>query len=312
MKKGNILFVSLICVASLAGSAFCADAQNKKIEKDILVNANESVKSLSKVLSQEKNQQDLADSLGQVGAKLNKVKHQYTAVAGDIEGIFSTIKEIASRANQGGRSDFVAQNLITPFERDLSPALITLKSKNTAAFYATMNIIDTKYNTRYGSVSLSFLLNEVNGYMPQASAIKDKDGLINSLNAEPYQDAIKMLNYLQKNETANSQIVQSVRKDFEDVIGMYGAKADNESFWGQNLENSLETFEKNLRNLKASNKKLFESIVGIINRQYTTENGTASIADMVLEVNSIFGNLPKSAQVKDPQEILISMDAYTK
>lgn len=310
MNKKNIFFVSLMCIAALAGNGFCAKVQDnfKELKTNIAAFAKEDVKALGDVLRQEQQQSEVLD---QVGAKLAKVKQQYPDSTKTIDAVFFAIKDLISR--RGATPEFYAQNLITPLERDLSPALIDLRNQNSGAFYATMSVIDVKYPTQHGAQSISYLLDFVNGYLPSASSeIRDTDNLLDSLQADSYKDALIMLKYLQKQNPAGASTVKGVVEQFTWLISAFGGSKSNESFYGQNLEGALENLESNLRNIKSKDKVLFNSITGVINRKYTTKNGTSSIKGMVGEVDCIFQNLPPSAWVQDPEKILVSLDAYEK
>lgn len=310
MKKGNIFFVSLVCIAALAGNAFCAKAQDemKEIKASIAAFAGEDIKPLA----EEINKQDPNGIMEQVSTKLEKVKKEYPASAGEINNVFAAIKELSSRRSD--RLDFLAQNYVTPLERDLSPALIALKNQNTGAFYATMNVIDVVYPTQRGNSSLSNVLEFVNGYLPsENSQIRDTDNLIDSLTAEPYSDALWLFGYLQKQESA-LQTASFVEENFKCVVGRYNSKEDfGSKVWAQNAEGCLEDFESILANIKVLNPSLYDKVIGIMNRKYLAITGKKlSIAEMKDKVNEKLKNyiLADTGLVQDPRGILASMTAY--
>lgn len=312
MKKSNILLVAIIiCFSTLTGSAFGAGIQDKQ---NILAYSSEMANALNEVLTKNKDYQDIKiDTLNQIEIKLAKVKQQYPSASGEITAVSNAIKITLDRLAQGGAPEFVAQNLIDPLESRLSPALIGLKNKDSNAFCATMNIIDIKYPTyHYSSKSLSQILTMVDSYMPEISQINDREGLIYSLTADSLKDAMFMLDLLKRDNPSSQVTIQDIKEELSRLVEVFGNSKSNESFYGQNLEGALETLERTLSNLKVSNEKLFNSIIGTIDRQYNTKNGKATIADMVLEVNEIFQNLPPTALVKDPQHILGDMNAYLK
>lgn len=314
MKKGNIFFVSLVCIATLAGNAFCADkGNNTELRINSIIVDQESMQNLNKVLNEEKNQQVVNSVLEQVSAKLAKVKKQYPASAGDIDRAFAAIQEIVSRGG-GGRLDFLAQNYVTPLEGDLSPALIALKNQNTGAFYATMNIIDVVYPTQRGNSSLSNVLDFVNGYLPfDNSKIKDTDNLIDSLTANPYGDALWLFKYLEKNEPDVQRTTSMVEEKFKCILSRYNSKDFGSKFWAQNAEGCLEDFESILSTIKVLNPRLYGKVIGIMNRKYSAANGKMlSIAEMKDKVNATLKNyiVADTGLVQDPRGILDSMTAY--
>jgi len=313
MKKGNIFFVSLVCIAALAGNAFCADKNNNTESKiNSIIVDQEEMQNLNKVLNEEKNQQVSNSVLEQVSAKLAKVKKQYPASAGDIDRAFAAIQEIVSRGG-GGRLDFLAQNYVTPLEGDLSPALVSLKNQNTGAFYATMNIIDVVYPTQRGNSSLSNVLDFVNGYLPfDNSKIKDTDNLIDSLTAEPYSDALWLFGYFQKQEPT-LQTPSIIEKNFKCVVSRYNSKDFGSKVWAQNAEGCLEDFENILATIKILKPSLYDKVIGIMNRKYLASNGKRlSIAEMKNLVNATLKNyiVADTGLVQDPRGILDSMTAY--
>jgi hypothetical protein len=312
MKKGNILFVSLICIAALTGNAFCAKVQDemKEIKASIAAFAGEDIKTLA----EEINQQDPNGIMEQVSAKLEKVKKEYPASAGEINNVFAAIKELSSRRSD--RLDFLAQNYVTPLERDLSPALIALKNQNTGAFYATMSVIDVEIPTQRGYRSLSSILDFVNGYLPfEGSQIRDTDNLIDSLGAQPYQDALWLFGYLQKNEPDVKQTTGIIEEKFKCVLRHYNSQDFGSKVWAQNAEGCLEDFEYVLSTIKVLNPRLYGKVLGIMNRKYPATNGKKlSIAEMKDKVNESLRNyiLADTGLVQDPHGILSSMDAYSK
>ena len=313
MKKGNIFFVSLVCIAALAGNAFCADRDNNtELNINSIIVDQESMQNLNKVLNEEKNQQVANSVLEQVAVKLAKVKKQYPDSARAIDNVFNAIKEISTRSG-GGRLDFLAQNYVTPLEGDLSPALISLKNQNTGAFYATMSIIDVVYPTQRGNSSLSNVLDFVNGYLPfESSQIKDIDYLIDSLTAESYSDALWLFGYLKKQDPA-VQSAALVEENFKCVVGRYNSNDFGSKVWAQNIEGCLEDFESMLANIKVLNPKLYDKVFGIMNRKYLASNGKKlSIAEMKDFVNEKLKNyiLADTGLVQDPRGILASMTAY--
>ena len=314
MKKTNIIFVSLVMVAAFAGNGFSATLKDnaKELKTDIIAFAKEDFEVMKNALIQEQQQ---ADVLEQVGAKLAKVKKQYPDSARAIDNVFSAIKEISTRSG-GGRLDFLAQNYVTPLEGDLSPALISLKNQNTGAFYATMSIIDVVYPTQRGNSSLSNVLDFVNGYLPyEGSQIRDTDRLIESLSANPYGDALWLFSYLKRNESDVINTTSMIEENFKCVLSRYNSKDFGSKVWAQNAEGCLEDFESILATVKVLNPRLYGKVIGIMNRKYSAANGKKlSIAEMKNFVNEKLKNyiVADTGLIQDPNGILESMDAYTK
>lgn len=310
MKKGNVVFVSFICVVALAGNAFCAKTQNntKELKTNIAAYVQEGSKALNSILSQE---QEQAEVLAQVEAKLAKVEKQYPESAKTIDAVFSAIKELIGRG--GTTPEFLAQNYITPLEADLSPALVSLQKQNTGAFYATMSIIDVVYPTQRGNASLSDIIDFVDGYIPfEGSRVRDTDYLIYSLTADPYKDALWLFDYLEKKEPEVKNTTEYVRQKFNCVINNYNGEYFGSKVWAQKTEGCLEDFESDLATVKVLNPRLYGKLVGIVNRKYNTKNRVSSIALMVKTVDETLKNyiVADTGLVQDPRGILESLNAY--
>ena len=305
MKKGNILFVSLVMIAALAGNGFCAKVQDnvKGLNLTVATFAQEDIDALSTALVLEQQQSEV---LEQVGAKLAKVKEQYPESANNIARVFDAVSEIIDRMNRGGTPEFLAQNLITPLEGYLSPALVSLQKKDTGAFYATMSIIDVLYPVRQGQYSLSQIVDIPDSYMPEASRIRDTDYLIDSLEANSYNDALWLFSYLGKKEPNYKQTISIIEERFKCVLSHYNSQDFGSKVWAQNVEGCLEDFESMLTTINALNPRLYGKVIGIMNRKYLASNGKKlSIAEM-----KDFVILADTGLVQDPRGILDSMTAY--
>ncbi len=314
MNKKNIFFVSLIFIGVLAGNAFCAKVQDnfKELKTNIASFAKEDVKVLGGVLQQEQQQ---AEVLDQVGAKLAKVKQQYPDSTKTIDAVFSAIKDLIAR--RGPTPEFYAQNLITPLERDLSPALINLRNQNTGAFYATMSVIDVVYSTQRGNASLSDIIDFVDGYLPfEGSRVKDTDYLIYSLTADSYNDAMTMFKYLKKTEPEYTNTIKYVEGYFQlsykgYKMGNDSDRVNNDLSWAEDASSPFWDLEYILSIQKTLNPRLYGKLTAIINRKYSTQTGTVSIAEMVTRINKVL-KMNNKKLIPDPSGILASLDAYGK
>jgi|GEM_PF-2014734 hypothetical protein len=318
MKKTNILFVSLVMVAALAGNAFCTKVQDnaKELKNSILFLAEEDSKILKTALSEENNKKNhnaVDPSFERIILKLAKVKRTFPNSAGSISAILGDIKEIISRLEIGGTGEFVSQNLLTPVE-SLSTHLVSLRKQDIVAFNATVGVIDTKYNVEGDSYSIYNFYEKTDRFLPSLVEIRDTDGLIRAMQADALSDVSNRLTQLQKEYPSQKHIglvkekIQYFAFNIEKLL-TYKNKED-----AQNFEGNLEDLESVLRELRETYSHLFDIVSSIINREYNTKTKSSySISTMVFKVNEIFSNagLPSTAEVYDPERILISMDAYS-
>ena len=130
------------------------------------------------------------------------------------------------------------------------------------------------------------------------------------MKADPIADVSNRLTKLAEEFPAQRKTIETIKEQILYVAYSLSKEFANQSHYGQNIENGLETLESMLRNLKAKDSKLYNIVVSIINREYFVKKRSESISDVVEMVNDIFSGLPASALVQDPQKILTSMTAY--
>ena len=316
MKKTNIIIVSLVFVAALAGNAFCAKVQDniKELKTGVLASfADEDLKAINEVLT-EKEQGQVDPSFERIILKLAKVKRAFPNSAGSISAILEDIRDIMSRIEFGGTGEFMSQNLITPVEK-LSSDLAKLKNQDIIAFNATRGVIDTKYNVKGKSYSISDFYDEADRFLPGMVQIRDIGGLVYSMKANALDDVSNRLSELKKEYPAAQKDIAFVTDNVTYmVLGLDKVLTYKSVFDAQNFENTLENLESILSSLKESNPHVYDIVYSIINREYNTKTkGSYSISTIVFKVNEIFkdAGLPSTTAVYDPKKILISMDAYS-
>lgn len=305
--KNNKTFVLLAVFALLGNAAFCADTLTKKAQQ--LSISKEIVKSVSDTLNTEKNNQQVDPALERVTLKVENLKKAFPNSANSISAVLGQIKEVIDRVNIGGSGEFRSQNMLEPLER-LSSTLIKLKKQDPIAFNATVGVIDVKYTTTQGLSSLSGFITLADSFLPSMVEINDQEGLIYAMKADSIADVSNRLTKLGNDFPANKKDIEFIKEQVLYVAYAVNKEFANQSHYGQNLENGLESLENLLRELKAKDSKVFDHVISIINREYVVKKSTASISDLVETVNEIFSGLPATALVRDPQKILISMTAY--
>ena len=305
--KNNKTFVLLAVFALLGNTAFCADTLSEKAQQ--LNISKEVVKSVSDTLNTEKNNQQDDPALERVTLKVENLKKAFPNSAGNISGVLWHIKDIIARVNIGGTGEFRSQNMLEPLEK-LSSVLIKLKQQDPVAFNATIGVIDVKYTTKQGLSSLSGFISLADSFLPSMVEINDQEGIIYAMKADPIADVSNRLTKLAEEFPAQRKTIETIKEQILYVAYSLSKEFANQSHYGQNIENGLETLESMLRNLKAKDSKLYNIVVSIINREYFVKKRSESISDVVEMVNDIFSGLPASALVQDPQKILTSMTAY--
>ncbi len=311
MKKTNIFFVSLVMIAALAGNGFCAKVQDniKELKTSVLAFAQEDIKALQDVLIEKHNVQ-FDPAFERLTLKVEKLKQAFPKSAGNISAVFEEIKHILITANSSGEKYLIAEGFFRNFE-DLSTALVNLRNQDFIAFNATVGVLDVKYNSRLGFLSIDGYYGWAWNYWPQGSLdveVTNKDGLVLAMEANPLKDVLNRLTKLQETE----KVSDNIKNTLSYIVSLYSANNFGSRDWSYSIESAFESLESDLSKLKQSNENLYKKVVSIINREYNTAKGSVSIAQMFERSNQEVGCyvFADTGLIQDPQGILKSMDAY--
>ena len=205
--KNNKTFGLLAVFALLANTAFCANTFTEKAQQ--LNISKEVVKSVNETLNAEKSNQQIDPALERITLKVENLKKAFPNSAGNISAVFNNIKEVIDRINVGGSGEFRSQNMIEPLER-LSSALVKLKQQDVVAFNATVGVLDVKYNTKQGALSLSGFISLAESFLPSMVEINDQEGLIYAMKADPIADISNRFTKLGNDFPAQRKTIETI------------------------------------------------------------------------------------------------------